>query len=403
MNQIKLFFITIILIFINSSISFSSDTYNWKLYDKNSEAKIYYDDFALADRTWHYPIEGNHIYHLRIDSILLPILFKYNETQTNASKKIRYTHLVLFKKFRCSDSYNHFIHSGNYFSSSIDPFFKNDEGLAYYEHLGSETFIQNFTLETDKETKKIVKKICKDFYPNGGKVYEVNKDKIYKKIENLNDIKNRTLVTSSGELKFQFFKDSVEIKETYGFFQKKVLKFKIKEDGYIYIDPIKIGLKNEDPITLNYALGFNSNGKIILWEKINNAKYINTNLIFEDNRVSTPNSERKSYASLIIDSHDGKRSMEFKENKIVVFRDKLNYYYSTYSFVEGHLYFTSRNNQGKTLDYAIGLDSNANDHHIWKVWEKGPNEQSWRYHVNNWRNGGYGKNIIKIGSKVIYP
>jgi len=403
MNQIKLFFITIILIFINSSISFSSDTYNWKLYDKNSEAKIYYDDFALADRTWHYPIEGNHIYHLRIDSILLPILFKYNETQTNVSKKIRYTHLVLFKKFRCSDSYNHFIHSGNYFSSSIDPFFKNDEGLAYYEHLGSETFIQNFTLETDKETKKIVKKICKDFYPNGGKVYEVNKDKIYKKIENLNDIKNRTLVTSSGELKFQFFKDSVEIKETYGFFQKKVLKFKIKEDGYIYIDPIKIGLKNEDPITLNYALGFNSNGKIILWEKINNAKYINTNLIFEDNRVSTPNSERKSYASLIIDSHDGKRSMEFKENKIVVFRDKLNYYYSTYSFVEGHLYFTSRNNQGKTLDYAIELDSNANDHHIWKVWEKGPNEQSWRYHVNNWRNGGYGKNIIKIGSKVIYP
>ena len=50
MNQIKLFFITIILIFINSSISFSSDTYNWKLYDKNSEAKIYYDDFAKADK-----------------------------------------------------------------------------------------------------------------------------------------------------------------------------------------------------------------------------------------------------------------------------------------------------------------------------------------------------------------
>ncbi|MDC0351045.1 hypothetical protein OAM73_04320, partial [Candidatus Pelagibacter sp.] len=138
------------------------------------------------------------------------------------------------------------------------------------------------------------------------------------------------------------------------------------------------------------------------WEMINNEKYINTNLIFEDNRVSTPNSERKSYAILIIDSHDGKRSMDFKENKIVVFRDKLNYYYSTYSFVEGHLYFTSRNNQGKTLDYAIELDSNANDHHIWKVWEKGPNEQSWRYHVNNWRNGDYGTNIIKIDSKIIY-
>jgi len=398
MKQIKLIFITFILIFINSSISFSSDTYNWKLYEKNSNAKAYYDDFAEAEVAWHFPIKGNSEYHFKIDSIILPIRFEYNETQTLVSKKIRYNNLVSFRKFKCSGSYNHYIIKDAYFSSS--PHFKNNEGLAFEPR--SNPFREDFTLKTDKITKKIVKKICKDFYPNGGKVYEVNKDKIYKKIENLNDIKNRTLVTSSGELKFQFFKDSVEIKETYGFFQKKVLKFKIKEDGYIYIDPIKIGLKNEDPITLNYALGLNSNGKIILWEMINNEKYINTNLIFEDNRVSTPNSERKSYANLIIDSHDGKRSMDFKENKIVVFRDKLNYYYSTYSFVEGHLYFTSRNNQGKTLDYAIELDSNANDHHIWKVWEKGPNEQSWRYHVNNWRNGDYGTNIIKIDSKIIY-
>ena len=194
----------------------------------------------------------------------------------------------------------------------------------------------------------------------------------------------------------------MEIKETYGFFQKKVLKFKIKEDGYIYIDPIKIGLKNEDPITLNYALGFNSNGKIILWEKINNAKYINTNLIFEDNRVSTPNSERKSYASLIIVSHDGKRSMKFKENKIVIYRDKLNYYYSTYSFIENKIHFTARNNNGEIKDYKIELDSNANDHHIWKVFVKGTNEQSWQYYIKNWRNDTLGKNIIKIDSKIIY-
>ena len=399
MNQIKLFFITVTLIFINSSISFSSDIYNWKLYAKNSKAKIYYDDFAEADTTFYFPIKGNYKYHFRIDSILLPIRFEYNETQTNVSKKIRYTDLVLLKKFRCSDSYNHYINSGTYFSTTITPLFKNDEGLASYEHGGSND--GDFALETDKETKKIVKKICKDFYPNGGKVYEVNKDKIYKKIENLNDIKNRTLVTSSGELEFKFFKDTVKIKETYGFFSKKVSKFKIRDD-YIYIEGIKID--DQDNITLDYALGLNSNGKIILWERINNEKYINTNLIFEDNRVSTPNSERKSYANLIIDSHDGKRSMNFKKNKIVVFRDKSNYYYSTYSFVEDQTtyIFTSRNNQGKTLDYAIELDSNANDHHIWKVWERDSNEQSWRYHIKNWRNGHYGTNIIKIDSKIIY-
>ena len=137
--------------------------------------------------------------------------------------------------------------------------------------------------------------------------------------------------------------------------------------------------------------------------KINNEKYINTNLIFEDNRVSTPNSERKSYANLSIDNYYGNRSMEFKENKIVVFRDKLNHYYSTYSFIEDQIHFTARNNEGKILDYAIELDSNANDHHIWKVWVKDTNEQSWEYYIKNWRNGGYGKNIIKIGSKIIYP
>ena len=64
---------------------------------------------------------------------------------------------------------------------------------------------------------------------------------------------------------------------------------------------------------------------------------------------------------------------------------------------------TTDNNEGKILDYAIELDSNANDHHIWKVWVKDINEQSWEYYIKNWRNGGYGKNIIKIGSKVIYP
>ena len=314
------------------------------------------------------------------------------------SEKIRYTNVVSLRNFQCSGSYNHYIVSDTYFSGS--PYYNNVEGLR--TKYRSQQFRTDFTLETDKETKKIVKKICKDFYPNGGKVYEVNKDKIYKKIENLNDIKNRTLVTSSGELEFKFFKDSVEIKETYGFFQKKVLKFKIK-DEYVYIDQIKIGLNHQDPKTLNYALGFNSNGKIILWEKINNEKYINTNLIFEDNRVSTPNSERKSYANLSIDNYYGNRSMEFKENKIVVFRDKLNHYYSTYSFIEDQIHFTARNNEGKILDYAIELDSNANDHHIWKVWVKDINEQSWEYYIKNWRNGGYGKNIIKIGSKVIYP
>ena len=59
MNQIKLFFITVTLIFINSSISFSSDIYNWKLYEKNSNAKAYYDDFAEAEVAWHFPIKGN--------------------------------------------------------------------------------------------------------------------------------------------------------------------------------------------------------------------------------------------------------------------------------------------------------------------------------------------------------
>jgi len=398
MNQIKLFFITVTLIFINSSISFSANVYNWKLYSKNSEGKFYYDDFAEADRTWYFPIKGNSKYHFEIDSILLPIRLQYNETQTLVSEKIRYTNVVSLRNFQCSGSYNHYIVSDTYFSGS--PYYNNVEGLR--TKYRSQQFRTDFTLETDKETKKIVKKICKDFYPNGGKVYEVNKDKIYKKIENLNDIKNRTLVTSSGELEFKFFKDSVEIKETYGFFQKKVLKFKIK-DEYVYIDPIKIGLNHQDPKTLNYALGFNSNGKIILWEKINNEKYINTNLIFEDNRVPTPKSERKSYANLSIDNYYGNRSMEFKENKIVVFRDKLNHYYSTYSFIEDQIHFTARNNEGKILDYAIELDSNANDHHIWKVLVKDINEQSWEYYIKNWRNGGYGKNIIKIGSKVIYP
>jgi len=68
------------------------------------------------------------------------------------------------------------------------------------------------------------------------------------------------------------------------------------------------------------------------------------------------------------------------------------------------LYFNKRrNNEGKTKDYKIQLDSNANDHHIWKVFVKGTNEQSWQYYIKNWRNDTLGKNIIKIDSKIIYP
>ena len=77
MNQIKLFFITVTLIFINSSISFSANVYNQKLYSKNSEGKFYYDDFAEADRTWYLPIKGNSKYRYEIDSILFPIRLQY--------------------------------------------------------------------------------------------------------------------------------------------------------------------------------------------------------------------------------------------------------------------------------------------------------------------------------------
>jgi hypothetical protein len=399
MNQIKLFFITITLIFINSSISFSSDAYNWKLYAKNSKSNFYYDDFAEAQRTRYYPIEGNYKYHIQIDSILLPIRYEYNETQTLVSETIRYSNVVSLRNFQCSGSYNYYILGDTYFSKT--PYYNDEEGLISKNV--SRQSRTDFTLETDKWTKKIVKKICKDFYPNGGKVYEVNKDKIYKKIENLNDIKNRTLVTSSGELKFKFFKDSVEIKNTYSYTSEKSIlsKFEIRDD-YIYIEGIKVG-SFQDPITLNYALGLNSNGKIVLWEKINNEKYIDTNLIFEDNRVPTPKSERKSYANLNIDNYYGRKNIQLSKNKIVIFRDNSKISYSTYSFIEDQIHFTSRNNEGKTKDYAIQLDSNANDHHIWRVYVKDPNEQFWQFYIKNWRNGSYGKNIIKIDSKFIYP
>ena len=150
MKQIKLIFITFTLIFINSSISFSSDTYNWKLYEKNSNAKAYYDDFAEAEVAWHFPIKGNSEYHFKIDSIILPIRFEYNETQTLVSKKIRYNNLVSFRKFKCSGSYNHYIIKDAYFSSS--PHFKNNEGLAFEPR--SNPFREDFTLKTDKITKK---------------------------------------------------------------------------------------------------------------------------------------------------------------------------------------------------------------------------------------------------------
>ena len=383
--------------FINSSNSFSATVYNWQLYANNSEGKYYYDDFAEATQTSYFPIKGNNEYFRRTDSILLPIKFEYNKTQTLVSKKIRYTSIVSVRRFECRGSYNHFIVSDTYFQ--VSPNFKSTEGLSTIER--SRIYHTEFTLETDKELKKIVKKICLDFYPNGGKILEFNKNKIYKKIENITDIKNRTLVTYGAELEFKFLKDSVEVKETYGFFGKKLLDFKIK-DGFIYIDPIKIGFTHQGPLTLSYALGFNKNGEINLWEKFDSQQYINTDLIFEDNRLSLQKSERKSYADLSIVAFDGRQSIAFKQNKIVIFRDKLNYYFSTYSFINNQIHFSAKNNEGRILDYAIELDNNAKNHHIWKVWVKDKSDQSWQQYVKNWRNDNTGGKTIKIDSKTLY-
>ena len=144
-------------------------------------------------------------------------------------------------------------------------------------------------------------------------------------------------------------------------------------DVYEYIKNNK--LKNEIDIKKHIIQNFDKNIIITYKENILSIKYI----------FSKENSILFNWKEYILLNND--------LNYIKIEYYAINHFIN-YGFKEKRLFCKPK----------IGYDSNE----IWKKYIyfelfKIDTLFDWEYYIKNWRNGGYGKNIIKIGSKVIYP
>jgi len=329
-KKLLVYFVKLLLIFhLLESPSFSDSEIeletNWKEYDKNRKTTFFYStDVRKFPKALIMP-GGDDRSGQSIGSIGgIKVLTLESIDDFEVIESVRFNYKISYRVIRCDNFkqnivnlfYNQDYRPLKHNSSYI---YKDGSALSLW---GMEYFYIEDTIISSKEKKikqkkllKKVKKLCKDFFPNGTKI-EYSKEfleakqarakrikeqeqtrlkkleaekkrkeliKNYKYISSVEDLKHKLIYNKNENVKYSFHEDFVKIKST---FREWTANFRIK-DEYLYLE---------------YPAGINKiqeafqivNKKIVLWRSINSQSYIkNNHFIYDVNNPSITNKSEK--------------------------------------------------------------------------------------------------------------
>lgn len=314
-KKILLYFIKFILIFnLLESISYSENVLslfkmfeepvemnlNWKEYDKNRKKSFFYStDVRKFDRGL---INSGDITVGSIGGIRILTLESFEDYQVIGS--VRYNYMMSYRVIRCDNFTQNIIN--NFYNQSSRPgryssvLYSEGSLISMY---GTEYFDLDeggILTEVPKKIKqkklsKIVKKLCKDFFPNGAKIKYSKKFieekkrqeliKNYKPISLVENLKHKVIYNENENVKYSFHENHVEIKSTFG---KWTTKFYIEDDGYLYLEYPAGASKISEAFQV-------VDKKIVLWRAVDPPKYIkkNNHNIYDLNNPNIINKSKK--------------------------------------------------------------------------------------------------------------
>jgi hypothetical protein len=313
-KKILLYFIKFILIFnLLESISYSENALslfklfeepvemnlNWKEYDKNRKKSFFY---STDVRKFDYGIiNSGDVTVGYIGGIRILTLESLEDYQVIGP--VRYNYMMSYRVIRCDNFTQNIIN--NFYNQSSRPgryssvLYSNGSllsmGAIEYFNLDEGAIITEVPKKIkQKKLSKIVKKLCKDFFPNGTKINytkEFLKEKKrqeliknYKPISLIENLKHKVIYNENENVKYSFHENYVEIKSTFG---KWTSMFEIKDDGYLYFEYQGGASKISEAFQV-------VDKKIVLWRAVDLSKFKkNNHYIYDFNNQNIINKSKK--------------------------------------------------------------------------------------------------------------